>query len=149
MLCNLADMEDIKRFCNEFRDKYSKLDILVCNAGVITLDRRETKDELELQFGVNHIGHFLLTTSLLPLIQTAGNARIVVVGSGAHKIGKIDFNNIPLRKGYSVFSAYGRSVKRLYHEKPPWYKKCRFTTAYKYLITESNLYFQLTDKFIK
>ncbi len=109
MLCDLADMEDSKRFCNEFKDKYSKLDILVCNAGVITLDRRETKDGLELQFGVNHIGHFLLTINLLPLIQTAGSARIVLVGSGAHKIGKIDFNNIPLIKGYSVFSAYGRA----------------------------------------
>ncbi len=109
MLCDLADMADIKRFCNEFKNKYSQLDILVCNAGVITLDRRETKDGLELQFGVNHIGHFLLTVSLLPLIQSAENARIVVVGSGAHKIGNIDFNNIPLIKGYSVFSAYGRA----------------------------------------
>ncbi len=109
MLCDLADMADIKRFCNEFKSKYSQLDILVCNAGVITLDRRETKDGLELQFGVNHIGHFLLTLNLLNLIQSADNARIVVVGSGAHKIGSIDFDNIPLIRGYSVFSAYGRS----------------------------------------
>ncbi len=109
MLCDLANMADIKRFCDEFKSKYSQLDILVCNAGVITLDRRETKDGLELQFGVNHIGHFLLTVSLLPLIQSARSARIVVVGSGAHKIGNIDFNNIPLVKGYSVFSAYGRA----------------------------------------
>lgn len=109
MLCDLASMADIKRFCDEFKCKYSRLDILVCNAGVITLDRRETKDSLELQFGVNHIGHFLLTVSLLPLIKSTDGARIVVVGSGAHKIGKINFDNIPLKKGYSVFSAYGRA----------------------------------------
>ncbi len=109
MLCDLGSMAEIKQFCDEFKQTYDRLDILVNNAGVITLDRRETKDGLELQFGVNHIGHFLLTVSLLDLIKAAGRARIVVVASGAHKIGNIDFHNIPLKKGYSVFSAYGRA----------------------------------------
>lgn len=109
MLCDLSSMADIKRFCNELGSKFKRLDILVNNAGVITLDRRETKDGLELQFGVNHIGHFLLTISLLDLIKSTEKSRIVVVGSGAHKIGKLDFNNIPLKKGYSVFSSYGRA----------------------------------------
>lgn len=109
MLCDLSSMADIKRFCDEFKSKFKRLDILVNNAGVITPRRRETKDGLELQFGVNHIGHFLLTTNLLDLIKSTEKARIVVVGSGAHKIGKIDFNNIPLKGGYSVFSSYGRA----------------------------------------
>lgn len=109
MLCDLGSMADIQRFGEAFKTRFDHLDILVNNAGVITLDRRETKDGLELQFGVNHIGHFLLTTSLLDLMKNAENARIVVVGSGAHKIGKIDFNNVPLKKSYSVFSAYGRA----------------------------------------
>ncbi len=109
MLCELGHMDDIRRFCVEFLSTYNRLDILVNNAGVITLDRRETKDGLELQFGVNHIGHFLLTVSLLDLMKRTGDARIVVVGSGAHKIGKVDFDKIALKKGYSVFAAYGRA----------------------------------------
>jgi NAD(P)-dependent dehydrogenase (short-subunit alcohol dehydrogenase family) len=109
MLCDLSSLADIKRFCDEFIQKHSRLDILVNNAGVITLDRRETKDGLELQFGVNHIGHFALTNRLLDLIVSTDQSRVVVVGSGAHKIGKIDFDNLPLKKGYNVISAYSRA----------------------------------------
>ncbi len=106
-LCDLADMADIRRFAAEFRARHDRLDVLVLNAGVITLDRRETKDGLEQTFGVNHIGHFLLTQELLPLMGRCG--RIVVVGSGAHKIGKIHFGDINLTRGYNVFRAYGQS----------------------------------------
>ena len=109
MLCDLGDMNDIRRFCGEFIKRYDHIDVLINNAGVITLNRQETKDGLELQFGVNHVGHFLLTTQLLGVIKNSRTARIVVVGSGAHKIGKIDFSNLPLKKGFSVFSAYGRA----------------------------------------
>jgi NAD(P)-dependent dehydrogenase (short-subunit alcohol dehydrogenase family) len=109
MLCDLADFASIQRFCEEFKKKFERLDILVNNAGVITLDRRETKDGLELQFGVNHMGHFLLTTSLLPLIKHSEGARIVVVASGAHKVGRVDFDDLGMHKGYNVVAAYGRS----------------------------------------
>ncbi len=109
MICDLGSMKEIQQFCHTFKEIYQRLDILVNNAGVITLNRQETKDGLELQFGVNHIGHFLLTVSLLDLIKATGPSRIVVVASGAHKIGKIDFHNIPLKHGYTVFSAYGRA----------------------------------------
>lgn len=109
MLCDLGDMKDIRRFTQEFRSKYGRLDILINNAGVITLDRRETKDGLELQFGVNHIGHFLLTARLLDIIPRHSGSRIVVVGSGAHKIGKIHLEDINLTRGYNVMSAYGQA----------------------------------------
>jgi NAD(P)-dependent dehydrogenase (short-subunit alcohol dehydrogenase family) len=107
MLCDLGDMNSIRSFTDEFKQRYTYLDILINNAGVISLDRRETKDGLEEQFGVNHIGHFLLTLRVLPLIRTGG--RIVVVTSGAHKQGKIDLEDIELKKGFNVISAYGRS----------------------------------------
>jgi NAD(P)-dependent dehydrogenase (short-subunit alcohol dehydrogenase family) len=109
MLCDLADFSSIQRFCDEFKRKFDRLNILVNNAGVITLDRRETKDGLELQFGVNHMGHFLLTTSLLPLMKQSDGARIVVVASGAHKVGRIHFDDLGMHKGYTVVAAYGRS----------------------------------------
>lgn len=109
MLCDLGDMRDIRRFTDEFKERYGRLDILVNNAGVITLDRRETKDGFELQFGVNHLGHFLLTLRLIDIMPEHSGARIVVVGSGAHKAGRIHFNDINLKKDYNVVSAYGQA----------------------------------------
>ncbi|MDF2908968.1 MAG: short-chain dehydrogenase [Herbinix sp.] len=107
MQCDLGRMEDIRRFTDEFKSLYSRLDVLVNNAGVISLDRRETYDGLEEQFGVNHIGHFLLTLRLLDLCKRG--SRIIVVASGAHKVGKIHFEDYNLMKGFHVMKAYGQS----------------------------------------
>ncbi|MDF2989435.1 MAG: short-chain dehydrogenase, partial [Eubacterium sp.] len=109
MLCDLGDISDIRRFTDEFKEKYGRLDILVNNAGVIALDRRETKDGFELQFGVNHIGHFLMTIRLIDIVPRHAGARIVVVGSGAHKAGRIHFEDYNLTKGYNVITAYGQA----------------------------------------
>ncbi len=107
MLCDLGHMEDIRRFTDEFKCLYTRLDVLVNNAGVISLDRRETFDGLEEQFGVNHIGHFLLTLRLLDLMDRG--SRIVVVASGAHKVGKIHFDDYNLKKYFHVIKAYSQS----------------------------------------
>ena len=107
MYCDLGDFSSIRVFAYEFRTKYSKLDILVNNAGFISLDRQTTKDGLERQFGVNHIGHFLLTMKLVDLIPEGG--RIVNVASGAHKVGNIHFDDIHLTKRFNVIKAYGQS----------------------------------------
>ena len=107
MLCDLGDFSSILAFAEAFRKKYLTLDILVNNAGFISLDRQVTKDGLERQFGVNHIGHFLLTAKLVDLIPEGG--RIVNVSSGAHKTGKIHFDDIHLTKGFHVVKAYSQS----------------------------------------
>ncbi len=109
MLCDLGDFSSIKALAKEFRGKYTKLDILVNNAGFISLDRQTTKDGLERQFGVNHVGHFLLTMELVDIIPEGG--RIVNVASGAHKTGKIHFEDINLTKPFSfnVIKAYSQS----------------------------------------
>ena len=107
MYCDLGDFSSIRIFADEFRSKYKKLDILVNNAGFISLDRQTTKDGLERQFGVNHIGHFLLTMKLVDLIPAGG--RIVNVASGAHKVGNIHFDDLHLTKGFNVIKAYGQS----------------------------------------
>lgn len=107
MLCDLGEFASIKAFTDAFRVKYEKLDILVNNAGFISLDRQTTKDGLERQFGVNHVGHFLLTLRLVDLIPQGG--RIVNVASGAHKTGKIHFEDINLTKGFNVIKAYSQS----------------------------------------
>ena len=107
MFCDLGDFSSIRTFADEFRSKYKRLDILVNNAGFISLDRQITKDGLERQFGVNHIGHFLLTMKLVDLIPEGG--RIVNVASGAHKVGNIHFDDIHLTKRFNVIKAYGQS----------------------------------------
>ncbi len=109
MLCDLASLHSIMSFCQEFKSCFNRLDILINNAGVILPGKRFTKDGFELQFGVNHLGHFLLTTELLDLIIKSAPARIINVSSGAHKVGKINFNDINLDKGYSLIKAYSRS----------------------------------------
>ncbi len=107
MYCDLADLESIRRFSRDFHDKYKKLDILINNAGFISLKREVTKDGFERQFGVNHLGHFLLTLLLIDLMESG--ARIINVSSGAHKVGKIHFDDINLEEKYNVIKAYSQS----------------------------------------
>lgn len=107
ILCDLGDFESVRSFAKQVKERYPRVDILVNNAGFISLDRQETKEGLEMQFGINHVGHFLLTSNLL-LIMGEG-ARIVNVSSGAHKTGKIHFDDINLHKHFNVITAYSQS----------------------------------------
>jgi len=109
MLCDLGSLKSIRDFCEEFKVQYNRLDVLVNNAGVIIPGRHETSDGFELQFGVNHLGHFLLTNLLLDYLKKSGNSRIVNVSSGAHKIGKIYFDDVNLTKNYTLIRAYAQS----------------------------------------
>ncbi len=107
MLCNLGNMKDIRRFTDEFKVYFEQLEVLVNNAGVISLERRETDDGVEEQFVVNHIGHFLLTLRLLDRMKPG--SRIVIVASGAHKVGRIHFDDYNLTRGFNVIKAYSQS----------------------------------------
>ena len=107
ILCDLGDYGSIRNFVKRVKETFTRIDILVNNAGFISLDRQETKEGLERQFGINHVGHFLLTTELLDLMGEG--SRIVNVASGAHKTGKIHFDDINLHKGFNVFKAYSQS----------------------------------------
>lgn len=107
ILCDLGDYDSIRSFAREVKERFGRLDILVNNAGFISLDRQETKEGLERQFGINHVGHFLLTTELIDIMPSGG--RIVNVASGAHKTGKIHFDDVNLHKGFNVFKAYSQS----------------------------------------
>ena len=109
MLCDLGSMREIRAFCDAFKQCFSQVDILVNNAGVLPVRRQETKDGLEMAFGVNYMGHFLLTQSLMPLLKSAKNARIVILGSVAYKTGKINFDDLAMKKGYTVAAAYSRA----------------------------------------
>lgn len=109
MLADLSNFDSITAFSRAFCERFDRLDALVNNAGVIVLDRQQTKQGFELQFGVNHLGHFLLTLQLSSLLLATDSSRLVTVSSGAHKVGRIHFDNINLSKHYNVIRSYGQS----------------------------------------
>ncbi|MFC3980908.1 oxidoreductase [Streptosporangium jomthongense] len=103
---DLADLASVRAFTD---DLDRPIDLLVNNAGVAMIPRRTTADGFEAQFGVNHLGHFALTGSLLPRLLAGQGARVVTVSSGAHAMGRIDFDDLGLENGYRRFGAYCRS----------------------------------------
>lgn len=109
MLCDLGSLDSIRRFGEAFNQQYDRLDVLINNAGVITLKRQETEDGFERMLGVNHLGHFLLTGLLFDKLKAAPQARIVNVSSGAHKAGRIDWDDPHLKNGFNVMKGYGQS----------------------------------------
>ncbi|KTD85323.1 SDR family oxidoreductase [Paenibacillus etheri] len=109
MLCDLASLESIRSFAEEFTRKYPILDILINNAGVVTIKRQLTKDGFEMDLGVNHLGHFLLTNLLLEPLEAAEQGRIVVVASGAYKIGALHYEDPTLERRFNPAKAYARS----------------------------------------
>jgi NAD(P)-dependent dehydrogenase (short-subunit alcohol dehydrogenase family) len=106
---DLADLNSVSQFVQEFKERYKHLDLLINNAGVMDPPFAKTKDGFELQFGTNHLGHFALTGQLLDLIINTPNARVVNVSSLEHKRGKIDFNNLNAEKRYNGLKAYAQS----------------------------------------
>jgi NAD(P)-dependent dehydrogenase (short-subunit alcohol dehydrogenase family) len=108
-ICDLSSLECIERFCKEFTDTHPRLDALINNAGVLKARRLKTKDGFELHFGVNHLGHFLLTNRLLPLIIRSAPSRIVVVSSFAHRAGRIRFDDVNLEKHFTFWRGYPQS----------------------------------------
>lgn len=109
MQCDLGSFESIRNFVAAFKVKFARLDVLVNNAGVVSLKRELTKDGFESQIGVNHLGHFLLTNLMLELLMRSDQGRIVNVSSGAHKAGNIHFDDPNIMKGYNVIKGYGQS----------------------------------------
>lgn len=110
MHLDLADLESVRQFADDFMDKYDQLDILVNNAGVMALPKRyETEQGFEMQFGTNHLGHFALTGLLIDLILKTPESRVVTVSSAAHIIGRIRFDDLQMEKSYDPTAAYGQS----------------------------------------
>ncbi|KAK6181592.1 hypothetical protein SNE40_009416 [Patella caerulea] len=106
---DLASLQSVRTFCEEINREEKQLDILINNAGVFQCPFSKTVDGFEMQMGVNHFGHFLLTNLLLDLLQKSTSSRIVVVSSALHKRGNINFDDINSDKEYSRSKAYADS----------------------------------------
>ncbi|MCH8346161.1 MAG: SDR family oxidoreductase [Chloroflexi bacterium] len=111
MPLNLASFTSIRALAQGFLQRYEQLHVLINNAGLILSERTETEQGFETTFGVNHLGHFLLTQLLLDRIKASAPARIVNVSSGAHRRvgGGLDFDDLQATKGYGGWQVYGRS----------------------------------------
>ncbi len=109
MVLDLADLSSVKNFCQLFRENYNSLDILCNNAGVMQVPKSQTVDNFEMHFGINHLGHFALTGLLIDILLNTHRSRIVTVSSNAHKMGKINFDDVNMDINYGRTSAYSRS----------------------------------------
>jgi NAD(P)-dependent dehydrogenase (short-subunit alcohol dehydrogenase family) len=99
---NLADLASVRAFA----EGVEHVDVLVNNAGVMAVPKNTTADGFEMQIGTNHLGHFALTGLLLPVIT----GRVVTLSSGAHRLGKIDLEDLNwTRRRYSAWAAYGQA----------------------------------------
>jgi NAD(P)-dependent dehydrogenase (short-subunit alcohol dehydrogenase family) len=106
---DLGSLESVPRFAAAFLEEFDRLDVLINNAGVFPSDLQKTQEGFEEQFGVNHLGHFLLTKLLRERLEASAPSRVVNVSSMMHGRADVDFENLRGEKGYSAMTAYGQS----------------------------------------
>jgi len=109
MLADLSIQDQIRALAREFQNRYSRLDVLVNNAGAIFLKRQLNAEGVELTFATNYINYFLLTNLLLDTLKASAPSRIVNVSSDMQKNAKIDFDDLQAEHKYSSFGSYGQS----------------------------------------
>ncbi|KAM6995493.1 retinol dehydrogenase 13 isoform 2-T2 [Tautogolabrus adspersus] len=107
---DLSSVYSVRQFAKDFIDSEDRLDILINNAGVMMCPKWLTEDGFETQLAVNHLGHFLLTNMLLPMLKSSAPSRVVTVSSIAHKGGRIDLDDLFFsRRPYSPLESYKQS----------------------------------------
>jgi NAD(P)-dependent dehydrogenase (short-subunit alcohol dehydrogenase family) len=107
---DLASLASVADFAARFADTHGTLDLLINNAGVMALPKRqETADGFEMQFGINYLGHYALTARLLPLLRRGTRPRVVNLSSLAHRSGAINFGDLQGKRSYSPWRTYCQS----------------------------------------
>ena len=107
---DLADLSSVRNFADNFVSSGTPLDILINNAGIMACPEGRVGPGWEMQFGVNHMGHFALTTALKPALEKADAARVVALSSTAHKISDIRWDDPQFSNGsYEKWQAYGQA----------------------------------------
>jgi NAD(P)-dependent dehydrogenase (short-subunit alcohol dehydrogenase family) len=107
---DLASLDSIRTFANAFLDDHARIDVLIDNAGVMACPWATTAEGFELQFGTNHLGHFLLTVLLTPALTAAAPSRVVVLSSRGHRFSPVDLDDPNFdHTDYEPWLAYGRA----------------------------------------
>ncbi|XP_030282780.1 retinol dehydrogenase 12-like [Sparus aurata] len=106
---DLASLQSVRELAKDVLASEERLDVLINNAGVMSCPKWQTEDGFEMQFGVNHLGHFLLTNCLLDLLKKSTPSRVVNVSSLAHEKGEIYFDDLNQDKDYNPWRSYRQS----------------------------------------
>ena len=109
LLADLSSMARVKSLADAFRQKYTRLDVLVNNAGAGFVRRQENVDGYEMTFALNHLAYYLLTHLLLDMLKASAPGRVVNTSSNSHFRGRINFEDLMLKRGYSVMRGYSQS----------------------------------------
>jgi NAD(P)-dependent dehydrogenase (short-subunit alcohol dehydrogenase family) len=109
LLADLSSQQAVRRLAEEFKSKYSRLHVLLNNAGAMFWTRQVTVDGFETTFALNHLAPFLLTNLLLATIKASAPARIINLSSRAHQRGSIDFEDLQSERHYAGMDVYGNS----------------------------------------
>lgn len=107
---DLADLASVRAFADTVLARESRLDLLINNAGIMTCPEARVGNDWESQFAINHLGHFVLTTKLLPILLAAESSRVICLSSSAHSISGIRWDDIHFNNNnYEKWAAYGQS----------------------------------------
>jgi NAD(P)-dependent dehydrogenase (short-subunit alcohol dehydrogenase family) len=109
LAADLSVQDRVTAMAEEFRRRFERLDVLVNNAGAVFQRRQVSRDGVEMTLAVNHLAPFLLTNELLDTLRASIPARVITVSSVAHERGRLDFDDLQLRRGYRPFRAYAGS----------------------------------------
>jgi len=110
VICDLADLNDVKRAAGEIAQKYPQIHVLVNNAGFMVLEKQSSANGFESTFAVNYLAHVLLTELLLDTLKNSVPSRIIHLSSSVHKRAKLDLNDLMFQKNpYKGFVAYANS----------------------------------------
>jgi NAD(P)-dependent dehydrogenase (short-subunit alcohol dehydrogenase family) len=109
LLADLSSLESVRQLATDFKKKYSRLDVLINNAGLFNQRRRVTADGYENTFATNYLASFLLTNLQLDLLKASAPSRIINVSSVGHYNGHINFDDLNLEEEYGGWKAYGQS----------------------------------------
>ena len=115
-LVDLADLSSIRSYAEEYLQEAAPIDVLINNAGVMACPFMTTKDGFEMQFGTNHLGHFLLTNLLMPAIRSGQNPRIINLSSAGHTHADVSLDDPNFETSeYNAWESYGRSKSANIH----------------------------------
>lgn len=106
---DLADLQSVRKAAEAFRATNRSLHLLINNAGLMAVDQSKTVDGFETQFGVNHLGHFVLTNALLPVLNQTSGARVVTMSSMGHRMGRMAFDDLMHDRRYDRWTPYFQS----------------------------------------
>lgn len=109
MICDVSSVSSIGEFVKDFAGKYSRLDVLVNNAGAVFNSRQVTVDGFERTLAVDYLGPFLLTQKLLPMLKSSASSRVINLSSGLAKNGVVNFDDLQSEKNYNGMKVYSNA----------------------------------------